>query len=113
VLADADHVSVAALATAAARGVELLAPVPTASVGAVDSAPSMRALAAQMAAPAAQAAYRARKALSEYANAVLKDRFGLRRLPVRGLEKVTCVMLLAAIVFNVIQHAAAFARGPP
>ena len=66
-----------------------------------------------MAPAEAQDAYRGRKALSEHANAGVKDPLGLRRVRVRGVAKVTCVVLLTAIVFNILQHRHTFARAPP
>ena len=50
--------------------------------------------------------YRARAGLCELANAMVK-RYGLERLLVRGLEKVTCVVLISALTFNLLQHARA------
>ena len=48
----------------------------------------------------------ARASLCELANAHIKCRFRLDRFLVRGTPKVTCVALLAAIAFNLLQHAA-------
>jgi IS5 family transposase len=50
--------------------------------------------------------YKARAGLAELPNAHAKDHFGLDRVLVRGLEKVGCVGLLAALAFNLTQHAA-------
>ena len=49
-------------------------------------------------------AYRARKSLVERANAILKERFKLRQVPVRSRRRVLCVFLLAAVVANLMQH---------
>lgn len=49
---------------------------------------------------------RARASLCELANAHFKQRFGLERVLVRGIPKVTCVALLAGLAFNLLQHAA-------
>ena len=51
--------------------------------------------------------YRARPGLCELPNAHLKSRLGLGRLLVRGLEKVTCVTLLAVLSANILAHASA------
>lgn len=51
----------------------------------------------------AQAIYRERAANAEWVNAQLRDRFGLRRLMVRGIEKVTCVMLLQVLTHNLLR----------
>lgn len=112
-LADSDHVSAAVWAACDARQIELLAAVPDDLQTAVRQAPTTRAWIARMASPAARDAYRGRKALSECVNAHVVGRFGLRRMPVRGLAKVTCVALLAAVVLNVLQHSATLARPPP
>ena len=50
--------------------------------------------------------YRARAGLCELVNAHLK-RFGLERVLVRGIEKVTSVVLLGSLTFNLLQHARA------
>lgn len=51
--------------------------------------------------------YRARPGLCELPNAHLKSRLGLAHFLVRGLEKVTCVALLAALSANILAHASA------
>jgi len=51
--------------------------------------------------------YRARAGLCELPNAHLKTRFGLHHLLVRGIEKVTCVTLLAVLSANILAHAGA------
>lgn len=48
--------------------------------------------------------YRARKALAERPNAIVKARMKLERLTVRGLGRVEGFMLLVAIVLNVHEH---------
>ena len=48
-------------------------------------------------------AYRDRAQLAELTNAVVKERFGVRSLSVRGLEKATCIALWAALTFNVMK----------
>lgn len=51
--------------------------------------------------------YRARPGLCELPNAHLKSRLGLAHFLVRGLEKVTCVTLLAALAANILAHGSA------
>lgn len=51
--------------------------------------------------------YRARPGLCELPNAHLKTRLGVARLLVRGLEKVMCMTLLAALSANILAHASA------
>jgi transposase len=55
--------------------------------------------------PEGKRLYRARAGLVELGNAHFKGRFGLTQVLVRGLEKVTCVGLLACLAFNLTQHA--------
>ncbi len=47
---------------------------------------------------------RARASLVELANGQLKSRLGLGSLLVRSVNKVTCVALLSALAFNLLQH---------
>ena len=49
--------------------------------------------------------YRARASLCELMNAHLRAHHGIDHVLVRGLAKVTCVALLAAITSNLLQHA--------
>ena len=54
-----------------------------------------------------KAVYKERAATSETLNADLKTHRGLARLTVRGLGKVTCVVLWSALAYNVLHFAAA------
>lgn len=56
----------------------------------------------RMAAPEAQSIYKERAATSELTNADLKTWRGLDRLRVRGITKVTCVALWAALAYNLM-----------
>jgi hypothetical protein len=56
---------------------------------------------------AAKRTYRARAALCELSNAHLKCHHGTAQVLVRGIAKVTCVALLAALTSNLLAHAAA------
>lgn len=49
--------------------------------------------------------HRARASLCELMNAHLRTHHGVDRLLVRGIAKVTCVVLLATIAPNLLQHA--------
>lgn len=49
---------------------------------------------------AAKTLYKERAATAECVNAQLRERYGLRRLLVRGLDKAPCVVLLMAIAHN-------------
>ena len=62
---------------------------------------------ARMATEEAKAIYKERAALSETINADLKVHRGLGALPVRGIEKVTCVVLLSALAYNLMHFTAA------
>ena len=52
---------------------------------------------------------RARASLCELSNAHIKTRFSMASLLVRGLSKVTCMVLLTALTANLVAHAAALA----
>lgn len=54
---------------------------------------------------AAKTVYRQRPSISELVNAETKCRFGLRAFAVRGLHKVRCVALWAALAYNVMHFA--------
>ena len=54
----------------------------------------------------AQKLYRARAGLAELNNAHQKTHHGIDQFLVKGLEKVTCVVLLHALTSNILQHAA-------
>jgi len=49
--------------------------------------------------------YRARASLVELSNAHRKTHHGIGQVLVRGIAKVTCVILLNAIGSNILQHA--------
>ena len=50
--------------------------------------------------------FRARASLCELSNAHLKQHHGVAQVLLRGIEKVTCVALLAGLAANLVQHAA-------
>jgi transposase len=105
-LADANHVTLRDIQQVTERGVRLIAPVPERMQQ--SRAPHARVVddwIADMATDGAKQRRRARASLCELANAHFKGRFGLDRVLVRGTAKVTCVALLAAIAFNLLQHA--------
>lgn len=58
----------------------------------------------------AQRAYRARAGLCELTNAHQKDHHGIAQFLVKGLEKVTCVVLLSALTSNLLQNASHLLR---
>lgn len=70
--------------------------------------PHVAAWRKRMAAPEAKAIYKERAAISETINADLKTWRGLDRLRVRGLTKVTCIALWAALAYNLMHFSHAF-----
>lgn len=108
-LADANHASHEAIASATARGVEVIIAVPRRSQGSGasgDRAPAIEQWIERMQTARAKELYRARAGLCEWTNAQAAGRFGLRQFLVRGLAKTGCVALLVAITTNLTQHLA-------
>ncbi len=104
VLADSDHMTHEAVREASREGLELVAPVPEKWMPIEKvTDPDIRAFQQRMATPEAKEIYRGRKALSERPNSTIKDRFGLDRLPVRGIPTVTCFMLLGGVIHNILE----------
>lgn len=105
-LADANHTAHDDLRAVAARDVEPLAPVPERTRNSDKSHDEPIAdWIRRMQTPEAKRMMRARASLCELANAHVKDRFGLDQIRVRGAAKVTCVVLLGSLAFNLLQHA--------
>lgn len=105
-LADANHANHANLRDAAARGVEVLMPVPKRSRNAGPQGDHDEVIAqwrARMDEPDARRVYRARASLCELTNAHLRNR-GLTHFLVRDVVKVGCVALIAAIAANLLAH---------
>ena len=69
--------------------------------------PAIAAWHERMATDEAKQTYRARPGLCELPNAHLKCHHGMAQVLVRGLENVSCVVLLGALVGNLLAHAAA------
>lgn len=108
ILADGNHARHACLDAAAARGVDVLVPPSKRSKARAKDSAAVTAWRERMTTDDAKRLYRGRAALVELANAHLKCNFGLDRVLVRGLGKVLCVGIIAALTFNIAQHAAAF-----
>lgn len=108
-LADGNHADHASIREAARRGVKALIAVPDRrhepGPNAADDA-ALRAWRERMSTAEGQQTYRARASLCELPNAHLKTRFGFTGVVVRGLYKVTCVALMAAITHNLLAHGA-------
>jgi transposase len=108
-LADANHAKHDCIRACAERGVEVLIAVPARSQKAgpnADDDPAVCAWRERMRTAEAARVFRARASLCELSNAHLKHHHGVAQLLVRGVEKVTCVALLAALAQNLLQHAA-------
>jgi len=107
-LADANHVKHDCLRNATARGVEVLVPIPERAKkpdAAVD--PAIAAWHDRMETDEAKRQYRARAGLCELPNAHFKCHHGVAQVLVRGIERVSCVVMLAALTANLLAHAAA------
>lgn len=106
-LADANHVTLRDIEQAAERDVRFIAPIPERmDRSAVRHEGAVALWLEDMRSDAAKRALRARASLSELTNAHFKDRFGIDHFLVRGTAGVTCVALLGALAFNLLQHAA-------
>lgn len=109
-LADANHAAHGCVRAATEAGVEVLMAVPerTRHGGRqADDDPAIVAWRERMETDDAKKRYRARASLCELMNAHLRAHHGVDQFLVRGLAKVTCVALLAAITSNLLQHASA------
>ena len=110
-LADAGHASHEDVRAVASRGVEVLVAVPEHSKKPGpkgDNDPVIVAWRERMETDEAQRLYRARAGLCELMNAHARTHHGLDHFLVRGLPKVTCVVLMTAIASNLLQHATSF-----
>jgi IS5 family transposase len=108
-MADANHAHHDCIRRCDERGVHVLIPVPARSKNPgrqADQDPAIAAWRARMETEEAKTTYRTRASLCELPNAHLKCKQGLAQVLVRGVEKVTCVALLAALAANLVHHAA-------
>ncbi len=71
-----------------------------------DDTPAVAAWRQRMGTPDGQATYRQRSAIAEWTNAQLRARHGLQRFTVRGLDRVTSVVLLLAVTHNLLRYLA-------
>jgi transposase len=104
-LADANHAKHSCIEAATRAGVQVIAAVARHAGPLEETSPEVAAWRERMATEEAKRLYRARAGLVELLNAHLKTRFGIDRVLVRGLPKVRCVVLLAGLGFNLLQHA--------
>lgn len=105
-LADGGHADVASIEAATALGVLPVIP-PRAEESPLNHKDSevIRAWRERMKTEDSKQLLRARASLCELPNAHAKTRFGMASVLVRGLEKVTCVVLLTALTHNLLGHA--------
>jgi transposase len=109
-LADANHAALADIKDATARGVTPLIALPKRSKADgphADKDPAIAAWRERMQTDEAKEVMRARASLCELTNAHGKARFAMGSLLVRGLGKVTSVVLLTALTANLLAHGAA------
>jgi len=109
---DGSYAALQDVVTLARREVTLYAPSrpPTGPVRQRDAslprptdAPEVEAWRARMCTEEGKALYRERGASVECVNAQVEQRYGLRQLPVRGLDKALSVLLLVAIAHNLLR----------
>lgn len=105
VLVDSDHLTHEEVREACRQGLRVISCVPEKWSRMQD--PVIEAWACEMREEPSKTAYRARKSLVERVNAVFKDAFGIRQVPVRGLRYVQGFCTLAGVMFNVVQFGAA------
>lgn len=107
-LADGGHAKQEDIISVERMGVQVLVP-PADNAKPVDKLvdvePEVLAWRERMETEEAHTKYRARASLCELANAHQKTLHGIDQFLVRGLEKVTCVVLLGALSSNLLQHA--------
>ncbi len=109
-LADGGYMNFTTVERAAARGIEVFCPPRQNRTYHIDpltpqpnDSPAIADYRRRMASVEGQLIYRQRAATAETVNADLKTWRGLDRLLVRGLHKVTSVLLLGALAYNVMR----------
>src|SRR5436309_175683 len=109
-LVDGGFVQLESIAAAAADGVTVYAPVRKPPRADIDphvakptDAPAVTAWRVRMGTEDAKTIYKDRAAVAETVNADLRAHRGLNRLPVRGLAKVQCIAVWAALTYNVLR----------
>lgn len=71
-----------------------------------DDTPAVIAWRRRLSTADGQTTYRQRGAIAEWTNAQLRVRHGLQRFPVRGIDRVTSVVLLLAVTHNLLRYLA-------
>jgi hypothetical protein len=109
-LADGGHAKAEDIAATRRMGVDVIVP-PAETAKTIEKLkadgadPDVVAWRQRMETDEAKKLYRARVGLVELVNAHQKTHHGITQFLVRGVAKVTCVVLLNAITFNILQHA--------
>lgn len=107
-LADGGHASHNDISAVMQKGVDVIVP-PQERAKPIDALPKsdveVIAWRERMEEPSALKLYKARAGLCELANAHQKSHHGITQFLVRGIPKVTNVILLSAIASNILQHA--------
>lgn len=109
-LADGGHAKAEDITATMRMGIDVIVP-PAETAKSIEklkaegATPEVIAWRERMETDDAKKLYRARAGLVELANAHQKTHHGIAQLLVRGVAKVTCVMLLNAIGSNLLQHA--------
>lgn len=113
ILVDGGYTKHDAIDEAAALGVTVLAPIPKPRIDGVDphaprpgDSDAVVEWRARMATDEAKEAYKDRAAVAETVNAEAKDKRGLDRLRVRGIDNVTTIVGLFALTYNVLRFIA-------
>lgn len=105
-LADGNHAKHECIESATRRGVEVFIAVPKREKDvATCTSPEIAAWRERMETENAKRVYRSRAGLCELPNAHLKCHHGIAQVLVRGLARVTCVVLLGALANNLLAHA--------
>jgi hypothetical protein len=110
ILVDGGYTKHDAIDEAAALGVTVVGPVPKPRVEGMDphaphsgDSPPVAEWRARMATDAAKQGYKDRAAVAETVNAEAKDKRGLQRLNLRGKDKVTTVVGLFVLTYNILR----------
>jgi hypothetical protein len=110
VLADGGHAKCEDIVAMRTEGIDALVP-PAKNAKSIEAltiqgAPSeVIAWRERMGTPEAKELYRARAGLCELTHANQKSHHGITQFLVKGIDKVTCVVLMSAIASNLAQHA--------
>lgn len=114
VVADAGHAKHSDIAASMRKGVDVIVSVPDdprlktrGARSKQNTTEEIVAWRSRMEQQDAKEWLRWRGSACELSNAHVKQRFGMRQFLVRGIEKVTCVVLLTALAANLLAHASA------